>query len=760
MTSACALLTMVLLRAVELPAGTAPEPVPFNAFPDRLHAYAWFNWPLVPVERLAEVVGATREEMVALGKNMGLPGPPAISQDQWKRSYITIIRRNWHLLPYEQLLQLLQWPPEEMAYTLREDDFLYVKLGNLKPKCAPIRYAAPDQAAQDREKAIAAVVRASFPEGLGATPEPLFDFVRQLSAPPAEPVAGVPDSLFSPRYCSSYFMLYGDPFLETEAGPYPDGYLARLAQSGVNGVWLQAVLYKLTPFPWDESLSARWEERLKNLRTMVIRARKQGIGIYLYLNEPRAMPAVFFEKHPELKGVSEGEYAAMCSSVPEVQAYIRDGVARICREVPELAGFFTITASENLTNCWSHYQGASCPRCKERGPEAVVAEIDALIQEGIAAAGSQARVIAWDWGWKDEWAEGLIAKLPKEASLQSVSEWSIPVQRGGIDTVVGEYSISVVGPGPRATRNWGLARERGLRTLAKVQAGNTWELSSVPYIPAVANVAQHAANLRNAHVDGLMLGWTLGGCPSPNLEVFAEMGRPGERSVDEVLTAVAERRFGKELAPAAVRAWKAYSAAFSEFPYNGGTLYMGPMQMGPANPLWEVPTGYGATMVGFPYDAFAQWRQMFPEEVFIGQFRKMADGFDAALAELRAFVGESKTSDMFLTAIRREMDVAEAAAIHFRSVENQARFVQARDALAKAADKETARPLLETLELVLRSESDLAARLYAIQGRDSRIGFEASNHYFYVPIDLAAKVVNCEDLLTRWIPAERAKRGL
>ena len=36
----------------------------------------------------------------------------------------------------------------------------------------------------------------------------------------------------------------------------------------------------------------------------------------------------------------------------------------------------------------------------------------------------------------------------------------------------------------------------------------------------------------------------------------------------------------------------------------------------------------------------------------------------------------------------------------------------------------------------LRNELSLAKRLLAIQSRDSRIGFEASNQYYYVPADL------------------------
>jgi hypothetical protein len=43
--------------ASSLPVGSTPAPVPFPHFPDRLHAFVWRNWSLVPVDRLAKVVG-------------------------------------------------------------------------------------------------------------------------------------------------------------------------------------------------------------------------------------------------------------------------------------------------------------------------------------------------------------------------------------------------------------------------------------------------------------------------------------------------------------------------------------------------------------------------------------------------------------------------------------------------------------------------------------------------------------------------------
>lgn len=746
-----------------LPMGSAPEPVSCPHFPSRLHAFIWRNWTLVPLEKMAAVLKTKPREIRAIGVSMGLPRPPRISSEQQRRSYITIIRRNWHLLPYEQLLQLLGWTSAHMAYMLREDDFLFIKLGSLKPKCSPLNYAKPDEADAQRASEIAATVRSFGKDIFTSESEPLFAFVRDLSKQraitrrtPSAP-SGATDA--PPRFCYSYFALYGDPLLDPDLDPYPEGYLQQLSALGVNGVWLQGVLQKLAPLPWVSENPAERARRLKNLRSLVRRAARHGIGIYLYLNEPRAMPEAFFAKRPDLKGSPAGDHAAVCTSVPEVRAGLRSAVSHIVKAVPDLAGFFTISASENPTNCWSHGAGAKCPRCAKRPPQEVIAEVNATFHEGIQEArrevATNARLIAWDWGWRDDWAPGIIARLPRDVTVQSVSEWSIPIKRGGIDSVVGEYSISTIGPGPRATRHWELARDRGMRVNAKIQAGNTWELSAVPYIPAVENVARHSVRLKKIGIDGLMLGWTLGGYPSPNLELACRIldqdeSPSGASSEDEqvefALRRVARDRFGPALESAVVRAWKKLSAAFSEYPYHIGVVYNGPMQYGPANLLWAQKTGYTATMLGFPYDDLDRWRQIYPAEIFIQQFRRMADGFDHAIAELRTTAALLKLHRPSEAELRREIDVARAASIHFRSTANLARFIQLRSEskLAHAASIE--------MREILDQETNLALELRQIQLRDSRIGFEATNHYFYVPQDLLEKAINCAWLVSQLRP--------
>ena len=96
------------------------------------------------------------------------------------------------------------------------------------------------------------------------------------------------------------------------------------------------------------------ERRLESLRQLVGRAKRWGIDVYLYVNEPRAMPEEFFHGRPDLKGVREGDHAALCTSRPEVRRWLTESLAYVFQRVPDLGGVFTITASENLTNCASH----------------------------------------------------------------------------------------------------------------------------------------------------------------------------------------------------------------------------------------------------------------------------------------------------------------------------------------------------------------------------------------------------------------------
>lgn len=745
-----------------LPQGDVRPAIVSPHFPDRVHEFIWRNWNVVAPVKLAEILGTTERNVAAIAESMGLPPTPRVPPEMMKRGYATIIRRNWHLLPYEQLLQLLEWTPERLGFTLREEDFLWIKLGRLKPQCEPLHYREPDEAAQLGAARIRRVVKADFGAAIHRPGVPRFDFVRQLSKPlrgEAKPLAPRGDE--QQRLVYSYVAVYGDPLLNPDLNPYPDGLLQRLAAVGINGVWLQGVLRDLAPggteFP---EFGKDHEQRLANLRTLVARARRYGIGVYLYLNEPRAMTASFFKSRPEMAGVREGELTAICTSQPAVRQWMGDALEHVFREVPNLAGVYTITASENLTSCASHGGWSACPRCQARSDADIITEVNAVIEAGVHRGNPQAKVLVSDWGWRGHGdAPDMIAKLPKSVCLMSVSEWNLPIERGGIQSKVGEYSISAVGPGPRSLRHWTLAQEAGLKRGTEIQFNNTCELASIPYLPVMDLVAEHCRNLVPQKLDAMLIGWTMGGYPSPNFRLAQEISRSPGADIAASLEVVARERFADKGAPHARKAWTMMSDGFRQYPFHISVVYTSPVQWGPANPLYPTKTGYSATMWGLPYDDLDGWRGPYPPEVFIGQFEKVVAGWRAGIAELELAV--QATPKNRRAEVATDLRFARAAAIHFEAVANQGAFVLARDTLAKSGDSLPAAQrhrLRQEMKRRLESEIVLARQLFTLVQQDPHIGFEPSCQYFYLPLDLVEKVVNCRWLLAHFALNENPKR--
>ncbi len=736
-----------------LPQGSAPAALASCHFPSRVHEFIWRNWNAAEPAKLAKILGASVQDVTALAESMGLPAIAVVPPEMMQRGYVTLIRRNWHLLPYEQLLELLDMTPGRLAVMLREEDFLFIKLGSLKPACEPLRYQPPDEAAQKRAAEIRRVIEQDFGNEIRQTGEPRFDFVRQLSTPlpnyvPPKPENSTPQCL---RIVYSYVAVYGDPLMNPKLDPYPDGLLQRLSAAGINGVWIHALLRDLAPggeaFP---EFGADHEQRLANLRALVERAQKFGVDVYLYFNEPRAMPSAFFEKRPDMAGVKEGDFTALCTAHPAVRQWMGDALAHIFREVPGLGGVYTITASENLTNCASHGAWTSCAHCKDRTDTDILAEVAAVIEEGVHRGNPNASVLMSDWGWKGHGeAPDIIARLPKSVCLMSVSEWSLPIERGGIKSAVGEYSISAVGPGPRAQKEWNAAQDAGLKTGTEIQFNNTCEIASIPYLPVMDLIAEHCHNLAaSAKIDAMLIGWTMGGYPSPNFRLAQTLSQTPAPSINAALDAVAQERFGADGAPHARKAWTLMSNAYREYPFHIGVVYTSPVQVGPANPLYPAKTGYSATMWGIPYDDLDGWRGPYPPEIFADQFEKAAEGWRPGIAELRT--AAENAPEPLRKEAQADVRLAHAACIHFQSVANQARFVLARNTLADASAPPTPEARAkrkDAIKTCLESEIALAKQLYALALEDSRIGFEPSCQYFYLPLDLVEKVINCRWLL-------------
>ena len=720
---------MTTIITDELPVGDASKALSFPHFPTHFQAVIWRNWELIPPATLAHVLKTDESTILALASALGLRIPPHISPRWLERGYVTIIRANWHLLPYEQLLELLGWSAKRLGYVLKEEDFLWHKLGDLKPCVEPVFYRTLTAAESEHTRRIRATMERLFPDLQAPDADEPFGFLKDFESPvpraPKPASSSTKNPAFDLRFLYSYSAVYGDPLINPGLNPFPDGLLARLATMGINAVWLPVILYTLYPWKFGQ-YSEGYETRLESLRQLTERTARFGISVIVYFNEPRCMPRAFLEQHPELKGQElegiEAQNGILCTSVPEVQDLLKQGSAWLFKQVPRLGGVFTITMSENPTNC--HSRGDGCPRCSGRKTAEVVTEVTRLVAEGVHSVNPAAPVIAWDWGWRPEWAHDAVDMLPDDVWFMCTSEWGMETCIGGIKGSVKDYTISQPGPSQRALSLWEHAQRRGLKTIAKVQVNNSWECSAVPYLPVPDLVEEHLDRLAKAGVRGIMMSWTLGGYPAGNLQLL-------HYNVDQL----ASTTFGHS--GAAVRsAWRAFSSAFREFPFNPGVAYFAPQNVGPKNLLYATPTGYKATMVGDPYDDLEGWHWIYPEDVLEQQFKKVSEGWQRGLDILKQ---ATPHVDADHRAAFDDLErVATATYCHFRSSYLQIAFVRSRG-------KTDAKSRSQVLA-ILEEELQLAVTLHSIARRDSRIGFEATNHYAYTLQDLREKALNCEHL--------------
>ena len=715
----------------ELPRGREIPPLELPHFPSRFHAVVWRNWGLVPVERLAAVLHTSEENLRLAAEAMGLPRNVTVYPQWLESGYQTVIRNNWHILPYEQLLGLLGWTPQHLALILKEEDFLWQKLGAGKPDISPVYYQEPSPQECCRAEEIGKVVRKYFPGQTIEYAEEPFSFEKHFTE---RPQAAEKEN-FEFNFIHPYSAGCGDVFLSDLEKSIPDALLEQYAAMGVKGIWLHAVLYLLCPIPGAESFSENWQTRRKTLKNLVLRCAEFGLKLYLYLNEPRAMPLPFYDLKPHWAGNDVPALATkmICTTRSgEVLEYLEQAMFSLWSEVPELGGAFCITMSENPTNCHYRFLSAECPYCSKTTPERLIADILIAMERGMHAASPNSKMIVYDWEWRRVPEDRLnvaeetafvckiLPLLPENVYLATVSENALDIDICGTFLRLSDYSISQVGPSEKSKAVWRAAAGLGIPVTAKLQANNSWELSTVPYIPVPYLVHEHIQNLKNAGVRGLMLSWTLGGYPGGNLDL---MNKTPEMCANE--------KFHPELADTVCRAWHLFSDAFRDFPFNQSLIYTGPVNYGPKNLLFPNPSGKSVTMIGFPWDGLKAWKGQFTEKVLIDRFRLLTEKWFCGLellenASAEVLPGEENAWQDLVT-------IAHAAYCHFKSAYLQMSFIYLRDFC----------PDREKMSAVLNEEISLAQKLAGICRCDSRIGFEASNHYFYSLNDLLEKVISC-----------------
>ena len=273
----------------------------------------------------------------------------------------------------------------------------------------------------------------------------------------------------------------------------PTRYCKLYADLGVNGVWLHrrkaARLWRRRRcIPEFGNGSSR---RLENLRKLVAAGEAiSGIGVYLYTNEPRSMPAEFFSAITRTTPACNEATAGGNVYFEPARAAMAGGFARIRVQIrPGFGGRLRQSRRRRIwMNCGSRTGIRTSARDgKERSASDVIADVNTVIAEGVHRGNPKATVIVWDWGWKDDQVRSDHRKTPRERRVHVGQRMGVPT-----DAARGSKIKSRSTPYRRSGRGGGrwiggslVAGRVMLECIAKVQVNNSREISAVPYLPVM-----------------------------------------------------------------------------------------------------------------------------------------------------------------------------------------------------------------------------------------------------------------------------------
>ncbi len=708
-----------------------PEVIKKHKTPDRQFPCLWQtvifrNYGLVSTDKLAKTLGCDEQTVVSEAERLGI-GSVVYDKNWEDAGYQTMIRHNWYLLNYEQMMTLLGISEATLDYILKEEDFFYVKLGFTKPECEEIKYSP----LTDEQKAETEKIAKTVKKYLVEPDVKPFDFFATDSALKEVKTVAI-DQNEGLRLVHGYLSPCGDAFMVDCDTYLSDDMLKAYQAQGINALWMHGVLSALSYYPFKPSLCEGYEKRRAEIKRVIAKLNKYGIKLYLYFNEPRSLAqADFVGKYADFMGSTEDQNGALCFSRPEVREYLYTAMKDLLTDLGDLGGIMTITMSENLTHCKSRTHNASvgmCPVCKDIPGWKFASDVNNIIMKAIKDSGAPTKLLANLWSWsylmgftEDDLQKG-IENLDEDIGVLCVSEFDLEFKKGGVPIRLIDYSISNPGPSEFTKLGFSIARDCGHKVYAKIQASNSWECSAVPYIPAFDLVKQHLENLAEVGVTDYMLSWTLGGYPSPTLGLVA--AHKTGKSLDEWY----DEYYG-ETAKLVHEGVKKICEGFVSYPFSIASLYNSPKTLGPAN-LWSKEREYNtSTMTCFGFDDYESWIEPFPYETYVALYKALLEKWAEGIEILQSAPQTAKVKEL--------VRMAETAYVHFESD-----YLQTRYSYLKRNWNENEAELREIIGTARKGTE----KLISLMHEDARIGFEAANHYFYTDRNLIEKILNLDNL--------------
>ncbi|MEX2309764.1 MAG: hypothetical protein WD738_19480 [Pirellulales bacterium] len=337
---------------------------------------------------------------------------------------------------------------------------------------------------------------------------------------------------------------------------------------------------------------------------------KYGLKAYAFIHTRQKFPKSdpVFRAHPEIRGAltwsADCEYT-LCTSHPLVRQYLRESVQGLFKSLPKLHGVVLIVGGEGFYHCHMRPYGVekghtNCARCEPLGAEAAVADLCNDLAAAIRGVNPNAELVLWPYSAEHVWAKdraavGFLEKLkPGTALFTEIEKSELINKPQGIVKDIWDYSIDLIGPGPRAQQQIAACAKHQIPVYLKSEPELGFEAPRLPQIPCMDRWADRAEALASCGANG---AWVFPafrpfyGTSTGEINKYLWWSPVADR--EELLRKFAKRLAGAQAADNLRQAWKEVSDAipFSPElpPYYTGPYYLGPMHPMCANRDMPVP---------------------------------------------------------------------------------------------------------------------------------------------------------------------------
>jgi hypothetical protein len=566
---------------------------------------------------------------------------------------------------------------------------------------------------------------------------------------------------------------------------FPDQLLSHLAHDGYDGIFASVYANPNGDRTTAES-STEFMARLmfrvrqqdpEKVHDLIKRAARFGIKVYT--------PIVY-----QYLGTQESE------------AGLRKLVQDIVNDFPGIQGYILLTEGFWYKE-WKAGQVKDDEYMKEWARNWTKAV--GIVEEECHKVNPLIDILPWEYNidfrkQKSDLKRYFIKQLPSKTIPLLTWENGKSFELDGMSGYLRDYSLSQVGPAEVTDAQINEANKRGMKVFSKVDTFASWQFGTIPYLPCPQQWYKRYTALEKYEVKGCLESWSSGYKPNFISELRAWSCWSDSPPLEELLSLIASRIFGKEGASMAVKAWEYFSQSIQLVPDTGPNMGT---NNAIGNPLFFQTPQLRTNTYLYSWNDFEKWMGYFGGElnpywpftvsrmvfypdftnkinraeeyarsatgieagndtellpVFLRYMNHAADKMEEGLKlyrEAAHLSPESKRQEAVREVVVAEqlhrMMLCDCAILEFESLR-----------LKQVAEKDNKKlkEIFDRMESIVQDEIIRTELSLLAATRDSRLGFQFEQDYVYTPYSLKEKLGVLKETLNEQLPDARRRKSI